>query len=149
MASKRDYRAAYARRDARARAAGFDSYYDQRVRGGQTATPGSAKPHGQQLARARGHAARADLLRALKPGDLVFSEFDRRDEKGKFTALQLRLVDLRGREREYLLSGRQLKCRQMRELVERIEEAGATIAPGGYDLRRLTDEICAAEEAES
>lgn len=85
---KRDYAAEYARRQARARAAGFESYYDRRVRGGRAATPSTPRPSGDLLQRARGHAGRAGLLAYIQPGDIVM--LDRhvkdhdRDERGRW-----------------------------------------------------------------
>jgi hypothetical protein len=56
--------AAWERRNARARAAGFKNYYEQRTR----RTPGAPKPSREELRRRRGHAGPSDFTRLLKSG---------------------------------------------------------------------------------
>ena len=63
--------AAYQRRNARARAAGYRSYYDYRVHdNGRIPASQPGLPVGQR-SRARGHRGKEDFLRSIRPGTLV------------------------------------------------------------------------------
>jgi hypothetical protein len=136
--AKRDYKAAYARRDARARALGFSSYYDQRVRKGRLSAP---RPTGAALRRARGHAGGRDLVGAAGEGDIVIAGNAIRDSRGRFKQIDLSLVDANdGSEREFTLSGRQLSKAYLMKLVEDLEAKGV-IFNYSYDLRKLVTEV--------
>jgi hypothetical protein len=62
--------AAYERRDARARALGYRSYYDYRAHGNGARAPSEPRLSGESLARARGHRGASDLQGALRRGDV-------------------------------------------------------------------------------
>jgi hypothetical protein len=61
--------ASYQRRNARARALGYESYYHQRIAAG--APPEAPKPRGEQLRRRRGHVGPEDLVGFIRRGDLI------------------------------------------------------------------------------
>jgi hypothetical protein len=62
----RDFKAEYARRQAKAKALGYENYYARRIRVG--APPSAPKPTGAELARVRGHRSAADLKKLLESG---------------------------------------------------------------------------------
>ena len=85
------------RRNARARAAGFRNYYEQRIRGGvRKAVPGSPRPTGEALARARGHRGHADAIRAIPRAQSASITGMGRDSSGRFTKIAVILVDDQG-----------------------------------------------------
>lgn len=69
--SRRKVSQAYARRNKAARAKGYDSYYDFRAHDNGRIPPGQPRLQGQQLARARGHAAAQDMLDYIRPLSLI------------------------------------------------------------------------------
>ena len=132
MARKRDYAAEYARRQARARAAGFTSLYAQRVRGGALASPLAPRPSGEELAQRRGHRSYSDLIRSFKSGDLITidSVASERNAKGQWTRVVLLVLSEDNRtERAYTLSGRALTPAALRLLIDRADAAGAIQSP--------------------
>jgi hypothetical protein len=123
---RRDYKAEYARRQARARELGYESYYARRVRAG--AAPSTPAPTGERLRRARGHNSTTDLLAAVKPGRLVYSiNTSPRDDRGRFTWVEVTVVDEKGHERNFRLRGRQATNAYLRQLVTDIRDAGGVV----------------------
>lgn len=88
MARVRDYAAEYARRQARAREAGFRSYYAKRVAG---TAPGS-----EARARKSGHRAASDLEQRIRSGRVVAMKAS---IYGR--SVTVRTVDDRGRSQEF------------------------------------------------
>ena len=162
MARQRDYAAEYARRQARARALGFESYYERRTRG----RPGAEKPAPEELARRRGHRGTRDFVRSLREGDLILCDItgieirrrrrmvmqfkpDRRYKTGQRPIGKQRVtVDVYeridktvipangGREREYTL--RRLTREELLETIEEEERRGVIFSPSpSMDQRRL------------
>lgn len=129
--------AAWERRNDRARALGYESYYDYRAHGYGRKAPREPRATGDELARLRGHRADSDLLRRLKAGDveLASSAQTVRDPKtGQFRSVTIDIVDARGRVTRYKL--RKLGPRDRERLALGLAGAGARIA--GY-LKRLLD----------
>lgn len=122
MARNRDYAAEYRRRQARARALGFESYYKRRV-------SGAGSPEAR--ARAAGHRGFEGLLRAVKPGSIV--AVDRKptkDSRGRITSVDIRVTDEDGSEKLFTLRGRQLTPRNLDRLQQMIEDQDAITSPG-------------------
>lgn len=117
----RDYAAEYARRQARARAAGFSGYYEQRTR----PSPGAPRPSTEELSRLRGHRGFADLLRSLGEGDIVSVDpGSERNALGQWDRLGVTVIDGDdGTEREYLI--RDLDREMIDELLDRMDEVDA------------------------
>jgi hypothetical protein len=129
MARKRDYAAEYAARQARAREAGFGSYYQRRVSG--TRAGSSAR------SAARGHRGRQDLLSSIRDGDVVAVVGSERDSQGRYTEVRISVLSARtGKEREYRLRGKALRDARIHDLAAAIDAAGAIQSPA-YPLSRL------------
>jgi hypothetical protein len=140
----RDHQAAYRRRDARARAEGFASYYDKRVRSGKLSAP---RPRGRELRRRRGHAGRADFLASLGEGDLIIMprgissvEYDpnARNGQGAYREIEKLVVYARPGvlERTWIL--RNLTRAELIETIKEEQRRGAYFAPSpSLDQRRL------------
>lgn len=132
---------AYQRRNERARAAGFRNYYDQRVRGGVArARPDVAAPSGAELARARGHRGTADLIRTLRPGDVIVVPDGlpdiRKDQRGRYAKIEV--LVLRGDGSTDRFTMRRKTYDQMAGVLEKIAAKGAMFSPSpSLDLRRL------------
>lgn len=130
--------AAYERRNARARALGYSSYYDYRAHGNGRTPPDAPRLTGQALARARGHTGAADLERSVRAGDLVTATPDptsRRDD-GSYSRFYVTVVGADGREREYLI--RNTSAKDIDKLVAAVSGAGAIFSPSpSLDLRRV------------
>jgi hypothetical protein len=144
---RRDYAAEYARRQQRARQAGFGSYYQRRVAG---------VPKGER-ARVRGHRGRADFLASLREGDLIVCDItsvktrtrrrrlpDRRFKSGYrvvadevYTAIYKTVIPAdNGVEREYVL--RNLTHDELLAAIEEEEARGVVFSPQpSLDQRRL------------
>lgn len=142
MPSKRDYRAAYERRNERARNLGYQSYYDYRAHDNGRIPPASARLRGARLARARGHRSAADLRREIKPGELVLVDGTRRRSDGRYSAIDLRVIGADGTERDYTVTRGQISTAKMAALVDRIEAKGGTLSPvSSQDLRTVIRDI--------
>jgi ribosomal protein L27 len=136
--TRRDYAAAYKRRDARARALGFKSYYDQRVRKGKLSAP---RPTGAALRRARGHASGRDLLATARDGDVVVASMGGRDAQGRYRQIDITLLGSDGGDLEFTLRGSQMKASYLRRLVADLGAKGVTFSPApSLDLRRIAEE---------
>lgn len=130
--------AGWERRNARARALGFESYYDYRAHNYGKRAPSEPRSTGDELARLRGHRADADLRTRLSRGDveLVSSAQTTRDPKtGRFTRVTVDVVDARGKTTRYTL--KRLGKADREALAGALAAAGARIA--GY-LKRLLAE---------
>jgi hypothetical protein len=136
--AKRDYKAAYARRNARARALGFTSYYDQRVRKGRLSAP---RPTGAALRRLRGHASGRDLLATARDGDVVIASMGGRDANGKYHHVDITLLGSDGGDLEFTLRGPQMKTSYLKQLVADLEAKGVAFSPApSLDLRRIAED---------
>lgn len=153
---KRDYAAAYARRNARARAQGYESYYDYRVRGQSKGTPSTPRATGEKLARLRGHVGPGDLARDARDGDYLVAGAvvwhpQSRAKVGLWerrVRITVTRIDTQGRSHEYVLHGRRtsrdrssaqtLVRRKLEQLVATLEKRGVTFSPApSQDLRRM------------
>lgn len=134
---------AYQRRNARARALGYRNYYHYRTAENGKRPPSAPRLRGQELKRARGHAAGGDFLREIKEGELVLVDDYKRDKKtGQYVWVDLKVLDAKSRERIYRLRGKQLKIAFLRKLVDELDKKGAVISPNAsFDLRKLVEEI--------
>jgi hypothetical protein len=143
-AAKQRLTAAYERRNERARAKGYKSYYDYRAHNQGKLPPSAPRASGAALRRLRGHASRADLISGLREDTLIVAAGYERDAAGRFKQLDLQLVDERGRTSEFTLRGRQLDGPAMRKLVATMLATGAVVDP--Y-LQRLAGEELEEREA--
>lgn len=131
-ARKRDYAAEARRRNERARALGFKNYYERRTR----LEPGAERPSTQVLRRRRGHASRKDLLRDARPGDLVTVIGTDRDKQGRLRRIQISVIDEQGDERLYWISTRNMRQKDLDQLVEGLLAAGVVDNPS-YPLAQF------------
>lgn len=124
----RDYAAEYARRQARAKAAGFGSYYEQRI------ARATAKRPGISRSQARGHRSVADVLRAIQsaPGgtQVSFMGLDRQADGTWRRASILLLAGDGSSETEFVLGPRQL--RRLPEIEQAIGSAGFAVLGAEY-----------------
>jgi hypothetical protein len=128
--SKRDYKAAYERRDERARAQGYRGYYDYRAHDNGRLPPDQPKLRGEALSRARGHRGAADLERSMRPGMLVFVEGSERNKDGTYKWVDIRTVDEQGRETTYRLRGAAAtSSARLGRILEAGQAAGAVFTP--------------------
>lgn len=128
MTRRRDYAAEYAARQARARAAGFESYYGRRIRAG--APPSEPRPLGEALRLARGHAGPADLERALRSGRVTILQqtpVGERDEKGRYQEVRVTAQFTDGHQRSYRLRSKQLEADNLRPLRQAAVDVGVDI----------------------
>lgn len=128
---------AYQRRSQRARALGYKSYYDFRTHDNGRLPPEAARPSGEARQRLRGHRAGKDLQRDLREGDLLVVTDSRRRGDGTYLWVDVKVIDERGRERVYRLSGAQLRTGRLAALVASVSSAGAVLSPSpSLDVRR-------------
>jgi hypothetical protein len=127
---RRDYAAEYRRRQERARAAGFENYYGQRIRGGASrATPTTPRATGARLRAARGHASAEDFIRELRPGALVEVTDYGRGADGQVRRLGLLVTDEDGREHSYNISHAGLRGGGVAAMLAAVSSAGAIDSP--------------------
>lgn len=127
--------------NARARAAGYRDYYDYRKHG-YGAVPPDVPVVGAALRRARGHASAADFRREIRDGSMVLVGELQRGAKGRYTKVTITVIDIDGRERNYVLRGKALSAAMLRTLATAAVDAGATISPTkSLDLRQLAAEL--------
>ncbi len=132
--------ASYKRRNERARALGYRNYYDQRLHAG--APPGAALPPkgSAERSRLRGHRGGADLVRSLKPGDVIVVPDGipdvAKDSKGRYAKIDLLVLRDSGRTDRYTVRRRSYES--MAGLLEQTSAKGAVFSPSpSLDLRRL------------
>lgn len=119
--------AAWERRNARARALGYDDYYDYRSHDNGRLPPAAPKLRGPELARSRGHRSSADLNRLVRSrgADLVVIPVGlERDAKGRWTKIDVLVLLPDGSERHFLLRGRQAWTEVLKRLRELLESEG-------------------------
>lgn len=148
----RDHAAAYRRRDERARAEGFASYYDKRVRGGKLDTP---RPKGETLRHRRGHAGPADLEQLLRAGKVaVLSQepVGQPGEDGRYRQVRVTAQLSDGSQRRFTLrsqgpTGDQLSRENLKSLRAAISDAGTDVYTNpSIDVLALGDRDDGAEE---
>lgn len=139
----RDWKAAYRRRNERARALGYKSYYDYRAHGHGSTPPSAPRATGAQLRRLRGHASGADLAQTAdrRQGSLVVATLGGRDGSGRYRRVDVTLIGDDGSETEFTLQGPQLRKDYLQALVDDLEAAGVVFSPApSLDLRRIADD---------
>lgn len=136
----------YERRNARAKALGYRSYYDYRLHDHGRIPPGPLRISKAERARRRGHRGRADFLASLGPGDLIIMPYgitsvvfdeDARDGEGAYLEIVKLVIDGEtGREREYTL--RNLTRDELIDTIYEEQQRGAVFSPApSLDQRRL------------
>lgn len=137
-ARKRNYAAEYARRQSLAKARGHGSYYEERIRGGAGAAPDAPRPTGQELRKARGHAALRDMLREIQPESLVMVSTNLKNletnDAGTWQHIPLTVYAPDGDEKEYDL--RNITDEELDWLIEQLDDLDVDYSPN-YDLRNL------------
>lgn len=95
--------AAYERRNAAARAEGYESYYHKRIMGGRP--PDAPRPSGDDLEQARGHRGAADLERLAASGqvELISMTPSETNSAGQWTAINVRVQTSDGRTRDFTI----------------------------------------------
>lgn len=98
---------AWQARNERARALGYESYYDYRAHDNGRIPPSRPRLEGDELTRARGHRGARDFERSLEHGrvDLVTMIGVDRDEKGRIVSIHVQTITTDGRMRTWRLSG--------------------------------------------
>ncbi len=125
-------------RNERARAKGYESYYDYRAHDYGRIPPDQPRITGRALRRLRGHASAADLVREAMPGDLVVGSMGDRDAKGRFHQVDITVIHADGGESEYRLRGRTLDRAALLALVAELDEGDVIFSPApSLDLRRM------------
>lgn len=129
----------YELRDASARSKGYKSYYDYRKHGYGKQRPGTAKPGTEELAQIRGHRSIADLEKSLGNGDrIAINEFGPRGKDGRYTWVEVILIDSKGRDRRFVLRGQALKRARLERFLTRVENSGAVMVPNpSFDLSHM------------
>lgn len=144
--AQRDHKAAYARRDARAKAAGYKSYYDYRLHRYGSLPAAAPVPTGAARRKLAGKAGRAAFLASLGEGDLIIMphglssvEFDpdARGGEGAYLEIVKLVIDGEtGADRTYIL--RNLTRDELIDTIEEEERRGAIFSPApSLDQRRL------------
>lgn len=115
--------AAWERRNALARARGYENYYDYRAHGYGTR---ETKASGEQLRQLRGHASGSDLLTWAKPGGATVSRITGRDAQGRRTKVEVQYIDERGM-RSFTLRGRQVDQDYLDMLYDAMADADVDV----------------------
>lgn len=117
---------AYQRRNARARALGYSSYYDYRIHNhGRIPASEPPVPRGELRSRLRGHRSAEDLISRVRNGSTVVPiDYERDPETGQFRWVEILVDDERGTAR-FRLRGRQLSKRSVERLWVHIQDVGA------------------------
>jgi len=113
--------AAWQRRNARARALGYTSYYDYRAHGYGARRPEAPRARGPSLRRLRGHAGAADLIHLLQAGRVeMVNIVQSRYEPPEF---EINVVLTNGRTRVFTLRGQ--------KAIDKFNNAIAGLGPDG------------------
>ena len=139
---RRDYAAEYRRRQERARSRGFESYYQERIRGGAKASPDTPPPGPEVRRRRAGHGGRSAFLDYIREGDVVMradhlSRIERAGS-GRYVAIEKLVVpeDPERPTRRFVMHG--LTKAQLARMIEAELQAGAVLTPvPSLDQRRL------------
>ncbi len=133
--------AAQERRNAAARAEGYESYYDKRVREG--GPPGGPRPTGEDLARARGHRGEADLAQVIASGRVVLTIVNpvAHNSQGQWTVIEVtvtlgpdRFGRGTGREITFRLRQRHLNYNTIGPLVDALGSGGSGAVVDRYNV---------------
>lgn len=120
--------ASYERRNARARALGYASYYDYRVHNHGRIAPSEPAPTGEARSRLRGHRGAADFERALSADVVVVPIDSRRDpDTGRFLWVDVDVDDGRT-SRRFRLRPKDMTADELDSLWLSIQDAGASWA---------------------
>jgi len=141
VAARGGGQSAYQRRNARARALGYRSYYDYRVHQHGRIPPDQAAPArgSAERARLRGHRSTADLVRTIRPGDVVvvpegLQSIPKRGDR--YTKIEVLLLKESGRAERFTM--RRATYERVTRVLEQMAAAGAIFSPApSLDLRRL------------
>jgi hypothetical protein len=133
---------AYQRRNARAQALGYRNYYDYRIHSHGRRPPSEAPPPpgSAERSRLRGHRGSADLVRSLKPGDVIVVPDGlpdvTRDAKGRYQKIEVMVLRDDGSTDRFTIRRRTYE--QMAALLEKMAAKGAMFSPSpSLDLRRI------------
>lgn len=133
---------AYERRNARARSLGYQSYYDYRAHGNGARPPDAPRLSGEALRQSRGHASAADLRRANVEGALVTTIGEGRKADGTYQRLRVTVIDIDGKQREFILRGKQAGGDALRTTIAAVAGGGAVFSPSpSLDLQNMVDDI--------
>jgi hypothetical protein len=140
--------AAYQRRDARARALGYASYYDYRAHDNGRIPPSQPRLTGSELKRARGHASAADAISTLHGGhvELAMLVVERRHADGRASQVRLTLLMDDRTDQEFILQGPALERERILDLIAAMKAAGIDRI-SHYVVKQLHD-IANADEPE-
>lgn len=119
--------AGWERRNARARALGYESYYDYRAHDNGRLPPSAPRLRGGPLRRSRGHASLADLeaLVERRGAELVVIPVGlERDAKGCWGKIDVLVLLPDGSERHFVLRGKQAAVARLERLRDKLEAAG-------------------------
>jgi len=131
---------AYQRRNERARSLGYRNYYDYRIHNHGRLPPSAAAPTGADRARLRGHRATEDLLRTLRPGDVIVVpeglQSIPKDARGRYSKIEVLVLREDGRSERFTI--RRATYDRVTRILERMAASGAMFSPApSLDLRRL------------
>lgn len=116
---------AWERRNAAARAAGYESYYDYRVHNyGQA--PASAPVTSEMREAGRGHRSLADLNRMIGSGRVEYLSPTgiERGAGGRWKTIHVAVFTRDGKQRDFYLRGRQASESRLLRLRERLDAEG-------------------------
>lgn len=140
MAPRRKLSPAYERRNQRARALGYKSYYDYRAHDNGRVAPDAPPVRDERLGRLRGHRSARDLEQSIREGSIVMvvNHSERDSQTGRYAWVEIVSVDPSGRERSFRLRGKQLAQKELDKTVSRIEKRGGVLSPSpSLDIRRF------------
>jgi len=141
---RRDYAAEYRRRQQRARERGFSSYYEERLKGGASASPQAPLPDSETRRRRRGHAGLSAFIDYIEEGDVVMladhiSRIERLSGgEGRYVAIEKLVVpeDPARPTRRFVIHG--ITKGALAAMIEAEVAAGAVLTPvPSLDQRRL------------
>lgn len=125
--------AAWARRNARARALGYRNEYERRTR----SAPGAERPPADELRRLRGHVGPADLEHEARGGDFVTAQLAGRDSEGRYREI-LVTIDREGSTRQYRIRGKDLSKDRLQALVQALTDVDVDFAQApSQDLKAI------------